>query len=300
MRPALILVLAVMAAAPAQAEEWNHLGVGRVFTNDALGDMTDRWRTGSYTIAWFRGRDPWQGALPANPGQILEWRLRGEIIAPSRIDDPEPGDRRYAGMLSAGLHTHWEVAGIETSAGLDFVMTGPQTGLDNLQSSIHDILSLPKPDSSNQIPNAVYPTVLVEMARSWVTGTTTLRPFIEAQAGIEDFVRLGADVVFGTHGVGGLLMRDPVTGHRVTAIRGAETAGFSFVLGADAAAVTASELLPEGGAAVLSPDRYRVRAGGHWMTGTTEIFYGISYLSPEFEQQDEGQVVGALNVRILF
>ncbi len=98
-------------------------------------------------------------------------------------------------MLSAGLHTHWEVDGFETSAGLDFVMTGPQTGLDNLQSSIHDILSLPKPDSSNQTPNAVYPTVLVEMARSWVTGTTTLRPFIEAQAGIEDFVRLGADVV---------------------------------------------------------------------------------------------------------
>lgn len=300
MRPVLMIVLATVAAVPVQAQEWERLGTGRVFTNDALGDLTDRWRTASYTASWFRGRMPWQGELPANPGQVLEWRLRGEIVTPSDLANPAPDDRRYAGMLSAGVHTYWDVAGFETRAGLDLVMTGPQTHLDELQTAIHDILSLPKPDSSDQIGDAVYPTLSIEMARSYVAGTTTVRPFIEAQAGIEDFVRIGADVVVGTHGMGGLLMRDPVTGHRVTAIRGAETAGFSLVLGADAAAVTSSELLPEGGAAVLSEERYRVRAGGHWMTGTTEVFYGISYLSPEFEQQDEGQVVGALNVRILF
>lgn len=300
MRTVLLLCLAAMAATPAPAQAWERLGTGRVFTNDALGDLTDRWRTGSYTIGRFLGRAPWQGALPADPGRLVEWRLRGEIVAPANLADPEPGDRRYAGMLSAGVHTYWEAAGFEARAGLDLVMTGPQTHLDDVQRAIHDILDLPRPDTSNQIGNALHPTLSIEIARSFVSGTTTLRPFVEAQTGIEDFLRIGADLVVGGHGMGGLLMRDPVTGHRVTAIRGAGPAGFSLVLGADAAAVTSSALLPEGGAAVLSEARYRLRAGGHWRAGATEVFYGISWLSPEFEQQDEGQLVGALNLRILF
>ena len=36
--------------------------------------------------------------------------------------------------------------------------------------------------------------------------------FAELQAGVESYGRVGFDVVVGTHGDGGLLMRDPVTG----------------------------------------------------------------------------------------
>jgi hypothetical protein len=287
--------------APADpAQGWLTLGFGRVFTNDALGDLTDRWRTGSYTVGRFRSRAPWPGELPPVPGQVLEWRIRGEMIAPATLDAPEPGDRRYAGMLGFGLHSYWRQGGLDIRAGADLVVTGPATRLDELQAALHDILSLPKPDATNQIGDAVYPTVSLEAGRDLALGQGTLRPFVEAQAGVESFGRVGVDVVLGTHGDGGLLMRDPVTGHRVTGVRGAGTAGFSLILGADTAYVWDSRLLPDGGDAVLAHHRHRVRVGGHWMGSSAEVFYGVSWLSEEFLQQDEGQVVGALNLRLLF
>jgi hypothetical protein len=289
-----------MLAMPAAAQDWQALGTARVFTNDALGDLTDRWRTGSYTLGWVRGRGAWDGGLPEAPGAVLEWRLRGEIITPAVIDAPQPGDRRYAGLLSLGLHTHFRTGAAGVRAGLDLVATGPQTQLDHLQTAIHDLLSLPKPDTSAQIGNALYPTLSVEIGRDYALGAAVLHAFAEVQAGVESFGRIGVDVVLGTHGRGGLLLRDPVTGHRVTAVRGEETAGFSLVLGADTAVVADSRLLPAGGAAVLERHRHRLRLGGHWMGGTSEVFYGVAWLSKEFAGQDEGQLVGALNARILF
>ncbi len=300
---AVFLCAQVAAPGPSRAEEvpgWLTLGTGRVFTNDALGDLTDRWRTGSYTVGRFRSRELWPGELPRVPGRVLEWRVRGETLAPATLDAPEPGDRRYAGMLGFGLHTYWQERGLDLRAGVDLVVTGPQTQLDDLQTAIHDILSLPKPDTSNQIGNALYPTVSLEAGRDFALGQGTLRPFAEVQAGVESFGRLGLDVVLGTHGDGGLLMRDPVTGHRVTGIRGAGTSGFSWILGADTAYVWDSRLLPDGGDATLARHRHRVRVGGHWKGSTTEVFYGVAWLTEEFLQQDEGQAVGALNLRFLF
>jgi hypothetical protein len=289
-----------MLALPSAAQDWRALGTARVFTNDALGDRADRWRTGSYTLGRVRGRGAWEGALPETPGAVLEWRLRSEIVAPAVIDAPRLGDRRYAGLLSLGLHTHFRSGAAEVRAGLDLVATGPQTQLDHLQGAVHDLLSVPKPDTTNQIGNALYPTLSVEIGRDLALGAAVLRAFAEVQAGVESFGRIGLDVVVGTHGRGGLLLRDPVTGHRVTAVRGEQTAGFSLVLGADTAVVADSRLLPAGGAAVLERNRHRLRLGGHWMGGTAEVFYGVAWLSREFAGQDEGQVVGALNARILF
>lgn len=296
----LSLLVSLGAAAPALAAPWERLGTARVFTNDALGDLSDRWRTGAYGIGFFRGRDAWPGSLPGVPGRVLEWRIRGENVAPARLDAPEPGDRRYAAMLSLGLHTYWQYGRTEARAGAELVFTGPQTHLDDLQSRLHDVLSVPVPDLSNQIGNAMYPTLSVEAGRTFTLGNATVRPFVEAQAGVESFGRVGVDVVLGSHGRGGLLMRDPVTGHRVTAVRGAGTAGFSLVLGADTAQVRDSRLLPDGGDAVAERRRHRVRVGGHWAGGAAEVFYGIAWLSPEFRAQDEGQVVGALNLRLPF
>jgi hypothetical protein len=304
-RSAFVIMLGMAMAAPdvARADDPQGrltLGVGRVFTNDALGDLTDRWRTGAYMVGRFRARDPWAGALPQRPGQVLEWRIRGEIVAPSVLDDPEPFDRRYAAMLGFGLHTYWQDQGFDLRAGVDLVLTGPQTQLDELQTALHDILSLPKPDTTNQIGDELYPTASIEVGRDVALGEGKLRPFLELQAGIESFGRVGVDVVLGSHGDGGLLMRDPVTGHRVTGIRGGAAPGFSWVLGADSAYVWDSHLLPGSGDATLARQRHRLRLGGHWQGEANEVFYGVAWLTEEFLQQDEGQAVGALNLRLLF
>jgi hypothetical protein len=292
----------VMAlAAPVAAEPRVTLGWGRLFANDALGDGRDRWRTGSYTVSRIRGTS-WSGDLPATPGEILEFRMRADTIAPASLTDPAPADRRYAGALSFGLHTHFAWQGAEVSLGADLVFTGPQTGLGSFQSGIHDLLGLPKPlVLDDQIGDAVYPGLVAEVGRSFDFGDNMrVRPFIEARSGVESLLRVGGDLVIGQFGRGDLMLRDVATGLCYRGAQGNPTQGVSLVLGADTARVFDSALLPAGGAVTMSEQRDRLRAGVNWQGKRTSVFYGVTYLSPEFEEQDEGQVLGAINLSLRF
>jgi hypothetical protein len=38
----------------------------------------------------------------------------------------------------------------------------------------------------------------------------------------------------------------------------------------------------------------------HWQGKKASAFYGLSYLGREFEEQPQGQVVGALNLNLKF
>lgn len=293
--------LCLLTLSPAHAEERVTLGWGRMFTNDALGDGQDRWHTGSYTISRLRGVN-WTGDLPSRPGEILEFRLRAETIAPANLITPEPDDRRYAGALSLGLYTHFDWQGFETSIGGDLVFTGPQTGIGGFQAWAHQTFGLPDPAVlDDQIGNAVYPTLVAEMGRSFALGETVrLRPFVEAQAGVETMVRAGGDLVIGSFGRDALMLRDKTTGQRYRGIGGDQSGALSFTLGGDVAHVFDSALLPGGEPATLTDTRTRLRAGVHWQGRKASVFYGMSYLGPEFDQQSEGQIVGALNLNFKF
>jgi Uncharacterized protein conserved in bacteria (DUF2219) len=297
---ALAVVCGVLAS-PMQAEDRVTLGWGRLFANDALGDAEDRWRTGAYTVSRVRGYR-WSGDLPTQMGDILEFRARGETIAPIDLVTPAPQDRRYAAMLSFGLHTHFDWMGNEVSLGGDLVFTGPQTGISGFQNFVHEILDLPKPQvTDDQIGNAVYPTLVAELGRSMALGdAATLRPYLEVQAGIETLVRVGGDLVVGRLGRDDLMLRDPGTGQRYRAVEGGREPSVSFVLGGDYARVFDSNLLPSGETATLSANRSRLRAGMHWQGKKASAFYGVSYLGREFEQQPHGQLVGALNLNLKF
>jgi hypothetical protein len=302
-RPRLALAgLIALLAVPALAEDRRTIGVSRLFTNDALGDQRDRWRTAGYGVSLLRGPD-WTGSLPATPGRLLEFRLRSEIVTPEAIANPDPRDRRYAGILSFGLHTHAAVGAGEARIGADLVVVGPVTGLSGLQGHLHDLLGLPEPDTSNQLGNAVYPMLSGEIGRSYRLGrAVTIRPFVEGQWGFETLIRAGADLTLGRFGEDALALRDVVTGHRVAGIRapGGGAPGLSLVLGGDVARVGDSALLPDDGTAVLRRDRTRLRAGLHWQGRRSDAFYGVTWLSPEFEGQHEGQLVGALQLRVRF
>lgn len=301
-RTLLLAMLAMLAAAPqAIAQDRLTLGFGRMFSNDALGDGQDRWRTGSYMVSWLRGPD-WTGALPGTAGQIIEYRFRGEIVAPSNLRNPDPADRRYAGILSIGMHTHFDWGGVETRLGFDLVGVGPSTGVGRFHRTMHDFFSMPSPAGAlaTQLGNAIRPTVSAEFGRSFALGGAEARPFVEAQAGIESFVRVGGDLTFGRFGEGGLMLRDVTSGQRIDGIRGAEGTGLTFTLGGDVAHVLDSALLPGGGAAELRDTRSRLRAGLHWQGELSEVFYGVTWLGREFEDQPEGQVLGSLRVNIRF
>ena len=284
----------------AVAQDRVTLGFGRFFSNDAIGDGDDRWRTGSYSVSMIRGQS-WKGVAPTF-GELLEFRVRTEIIAPANLSNPSPTDRRYVGALSLGVHTYTTLAGAEARLGLDLVATGPQTGVGRLQRQLHKLFGMTPPGNLGaQISNKVYPTLSAELGRDLrLTGGSTLHPFIEAQAGVEDYVRVGGDLVIGRFGAGALMLRDPVTGHRYIGVRGAETPGVSFVLGGDVARVFDSAYLPTGGAVALKDTRSRLRAGLHWRGEKSEVFYGITRLSREYETQPSGQTVGSLRLRLRF
>jgi len=296
-----IVAAAILSGMPAVAEDRVTLGWGRLFNNDFLGDGDDRWRTGSYTISNLRGTD-WDGVLPTAPGELLEFRLRGEIIAPGNLVDPPPDDRRYVGALSVGVRTHFGMGQAEVSGGVDLVFVGPQTGLGNFQETVHDWFGFEEPSVvDNQLPNAVYPTVQGEIGQTFqVSDRVMLRPFAEAQAGVEGYVRIGGDMVLGSFGQGGLMLRDVTTGQRFAGISAIELPGTSFTLGGDFAHVFNSEYLPSDGVAVLSDSRPRLRAGMNWQGEKSSFFYGGTWLGEEFEQQPESQVIGSLRLNLQF
>lgn len=293
----------LMTAPAADAGERHKLGYGRLMTNDYFGDGKDRWRTGSWTSSRVWGPE-WTGQAPAGFGELIELRLSSEIFAPDNLERPAAGDRRYAGALSLGAHTHFEWRGLETALGADLVLTGPGTGLGSFQRAVHKVLGVQRPSQStldNEIGGGLHPTFVGELGRDLALAPrVNLRPFVEARAGAETLFRAGVDMTFGTLGLGELLARESVTGQRYRVIDDEATGGFSFLLGADIAHVSSSIYLPEEDGYVLTNSRDRLRAGIHWQGQQATAFYGLTYLGEEFEAQKEGQLVGSIHIGLSF
>lgn len=295
-----ICALLILGTLPATGQERVTLGWGRLFTNDVFGDTRDRWRTGSYSLSRVRGTE-WTGSLPSAPGAILEFRAVGETIAPADLVAPDATDRRYVGSLSFGLHTHFDWQGFDTSLGGNLVITGQQTGASDLQARIHELVGLPEPQVfGDQIGDGFYPTALAEISRKITLPHGELRPFAEAQAGVETFVRVGADLSFGGYTRQSLMLRDGPSGQRYRAVAGSRVEGFSVTLGGDVAQVFDSAYFVEGDAAQPNDTRGRVRAGVHWQGEKSEMFYGLTWLGKEFTTQPDTQVVGSVNLKLQF
>lgn len=293
------LLLFAALAGPATAER-ERLGYGRLVVNDQFGDLRDRDRSGAYASSRVWG-PTWRGRLPAEPGTLLELRIHGEIMTPRNLERPSADDRPYAGALSLGLHTHFRRGAAEMAAGLDLVVTGPQTGLGTFQSRLHEALAAPVPSDrvlDDQIRDGLHPTIVTEAARTWPMDAGRLRPFVEARLGAETLLRAGADLTIGPVGADELLVREASTGHRYRVVTSAAR-GMSLVLGADVAAVRSSVFLPADRGYDLRTRR-RARIGVHWQGERRAIFYGLAWLDREFARQDTGQLLGALRLDIRF
>lgn len=291
-----LIVIFTIAASSAAAEV---LGLSFAGSNDSMGDWHDRWQSNSAQVAFATGPE-WTGSLPERFGEVLEYRLRSDILSPQDLRTPLFSDRRHVGLFAAGLHSHAQKWGGDLRLGGDLFVIGPQTGLLQFQRNLHRILGFPIPTLDNfQIGNAVRAQVSAEYGRTWQIGGVAVRPFAEAQAGPEDLLRAGVDLTFGSVGADDLMTRLPATGHRVPLVRGSGR-GFTFVLGADTAWVRESLYLPESLGHELTPLRNRVRAGLHYEHERFDLFYGLAWLGREFEAQPEGQLVGALHLGLRF
>lgn len=297
-----LLALMILMTASPNAEARERLGHGWLVTNDILGDSHDRWQAGSFASSRVWG-PAWQGHLPRGFGEILELRFGGQIVAPENIARPARGDRPFAGLLSLGLHTHFSRGATRFALGGDVVVTGPQTGLDDFQGLVHDVLGgneMSRRVRRQQVSNDVNPTLVGEAGHLVTLGGMRLRPFVEGRWGVETLLRAGVDVTVGPLGSRGLMVRDVVSGHLYEAVPD-RMPGASFVFGADTAHVLDSDLLRAGRGFDLTDARNRVRAGVNWQGERgASLFYGLTWLGEEFEAQREGQVVGSVRLRLNF
>ncbi|WP_166417325.1 lipid A-modifier LpxR family protein [Cochlodiniinecator piscidefendens] len=297
---AAVVLCATAITSTAHATDRQTLGYGRLFTNDFLGDGEDRWRTGSYSVSKIRGLS-WDGERPEAFGELLEFRVRSDIFAPESLTAPAAGDRQYAGALSFGVHTYFARGGVDFSVGGDIIVTGEQNGLSRFQTEIHEILGAAEPvAANNQIGNGIYGALTFEMSRELeISDRLSFRPFIEALVGPEDLVRVGGDFLFGRVGQNDLMLRDVATGQLYRGTRG-DDIGLSFAFGADIAFVEDSVYLPSAGGYELTDSRSRARLGMHWQGHRAAVFYGMTYLTEEFVGQNEGQLLGSVQLNLRF
>ena len=289
---ALILGFLLCLAMPASAET---LGRGRIFSNDYGGDGKDRWRSGAFTLSVLRGK-AWDGAPPAAGGAknpLLELRFRAEVITPGRSRDGQD-DRRYAGLLGFGAFGHQSFGPLEGAFGGEILAIGPSTGMSDFQERVHETLGFSPPRGvERQFEDGLLLHAQSELA--WPlrpADVLTLRPFLAAESGSEEILRAGIDAILGGIGHHDLWLRDPATGQPYRGIE-AETTGLSLVAGLDAALLGDSVFLAD--AATL--DRRRARIGLHWQPGPeVRLFYGLTWLSEEFDGQHDSQVLGALKL----
>ena len=299
-RAGILLILAAMLPQTAAAERREVLGRARLFTNDLIGDGRDRWRSGAYSVSTVRGQE-WTGQLPLRMGQVVEYRFRGETIAPANLNAPVAGDRLYAGVLSVGAHTYFGWNGYEVTAGADIMVMGEQSGVRQFQEAVHDMFSLRSSNVENfQVDNGVYLHGTLEIGREFDIGPARMRPFVELQAGVETLARAGFDLTFGDYGVGGLRLRDSTTGQRISAVDGGIDSGFSLLLGGDMAYVDSSRYLPSDRGYEVEDVRYRLRAGVNYAFGSSNVFYGLTHLSEEFVGQPSGQTIGSVSFAFEF
>ncbi|CUH79451.1 lipid A-modifier LpxR family protein [Tropicibacter naphthalenivorans] len=296
---AALAMIAPMSDAAAQGREV--LGNGRIVNNDLYGDASDRWQTGSVAGSHVVGYG-WTGMLPDRPFDILEYRIGGQVVTPANLRTPDPTDRPYAGVWTLGAHTHFQRGMVEMAMGADLAIVGQQTGLSDLQTALHDglgVTAASKQVTDNQVGDGFYPTLVTEAATTIpLGGQAVVRPFVEGRWGLETLARVGADVTIGGVGQGELLVRDAITGQRYRTVT-QPIQGFSYVLGGDFAYVDSSELLPAN-KVTATDTRTRLRAGVHWQGERNTVFYGVTYLSKEFEAQPKGQVVGSVRMKLDF
>ena len=293
---------ALLMPVQASAGELVKLGYGRLVNNDFFGDFKDRGQTGSYVSSRIYGKS-WDGSLPAQMGEILEFRVQADIKSPENLTNPSALDRPYAGSVSLGLHTHYQTSGFDIALGGELVATGPQTGLDQFQTALHNGIGVAPPSQAtrnSQIGNKFYPGVIVEIGAPLAIGARSqIRPFVEGRGGVETLMRAGIDFEIGKLTQSELMVRDGITGQRYRTMN-TDGGGVSFVFGFDIAKVGDSAYLPGARGLTLSEHRDRVRAGVHWQKDRSHAFLGFTYLGREFSTQTSGQVVGSIRLALKF
>ncbi len=278
----LVCLMAIFCGSHATAQDQFHL----FYSNDSNAVPTlDRWRTVAGQATWVFER---------TPTRSFALSLGAEIISPEYLAAALPTqDRAFAGVFQIMAKDQRRIGSWDTTLGLGMSVTGPQTRLDHFLEWIHATFvgqPLGSTVIAGQVPDAVYIEAMAEAARNIDTSLGHVRPFVAAQTGTENLVRAGIDL-FWPHAPG--TQRMPVTG---ALLGGDQGAGWHFGAGYDVAYVTETFLIPDSAMVTVSPYRTRARVSVGYQVNQTRATFGLGWLSPEFDEQREGQFIGTVSL----
>lgn len=299
-------------------EDAPRYSVAALAFNDFFGDGEDRYLTGGVQVT-IAGRQSDLFDEPLIGGDsYLMLQAGGRSYTPADISarNPAANDRPYAGYVygSVGMARIDGVGGAltQTTALVEIGATGPMLGFEGLQNDIHERMSLPKARGwDTEVGNEIYATLRAE--RTWRRfGTvgafeTEVAPFARIDVGTaENSATVGVDVAIGDHLGRGLIARESALGARYAAVRTAdEDTAWRVYAGGDVKVVGTDATLDggffrDGRSVAKTTLRYRARAGVDIATGPVTFGYGVHLLGPEFEAQDDPQLIGAFTLTIRF
>ena len=293
-----------------------------VIWNDRIGDGKDRYKTGGMTQSWVFPETLFLDERII-PGRVsaLELQGRGFIATP---DNTQAGgntnDRPFVQYVGVGAyHRSWSrpqrfsdhtTGALETRAGVELGWQGDPLPLFELQDALHD-----NTQTNINTTNSVDGEFLINLEMEGVYRRQTssrlldldIAPFIRVSTGMrENSVRTGADVVIGSSLKARTWNHEPAIGALIPGgSKQREGFNWAFWIGGDAGYV-ASDAFLDGGFAADGPKvtreelTLRLRAGIMLEYDPVALVYSINWLSPEFERQPEGQIVGAVSLKYRF
>jgi hypothetical protein len=306
--------------------EWlaatNEIQTEGAIWNDRIGDGKDRWKTGGITQSfifperifsdksWFAGR-----------ASAVELNLRAVLMTPddTAFNGISRKDRPYAQYAAAGVYLR-SIArpktlapGIalqeELRAGIELGWQGEPLPLFDIHNGLHGMAGTG--GNAANLENVIGGEALanLEARQTWrlhmggFDRDLELAPFVQGSLGMrETSLRVGADIFTGSALEGRTWGADPATG-AVLAGASMPRRGFHWTAfaGGDLGYVGADAFL-DGGFAVDGPSVKRERFVGRARAGVLleydniGIGFSLNWLSREFQNQSEGQTIGAIQL----
>ena len=293
-----------------------------VIWNDRFGDGRDRYKSGGLTQSWL---------IPERRLTDMQWfegrasgveiQARGFVATPDNTNGGgPPTDRPFVQFAGIGLYLrslqrpvrldHMTTQSVEDRIGVEFGYQGDPLPFFDIQESVHGNTAM-NVNRNNSVGGEFLGNI--EASRTWRihydfrSDDLEFAPFVQGSTGMrENSLRAGAELIYGTSLEGRTWNRDPAIGALIPGGSQPRTgANWALWIWGDVGYV-ASDAFLDGGFGRSGPSiareevTTRLRGGIMLEFEDIAIAYSVTWLSPEFEGQPSGQMIGAASLKYRF